>query len=63
MKRIITYLVSILSLVTSCGPVRYAVNVEMRYPSKSGTDLAGKLLSVVYMQNEDASASLLIALM
>lgn len=41
---------SVLSLlVVSCGPSRYAVQVEMRYPSKSGIELAGKNVSVVYL--------------
>ena len=56
MKRITIYLLSLLALMTSCGPVRYAVNVEMRYPSRAGVELAGKLLSVVYLENDDTAA-------
>ena len=36
-------------LVSACGPSRHAVQVEMRYPSKSGIDLFGKVVSVVYV--------------
>ena len=39
--------------VVSCGPSRHAVQVEMRYPSKSGLDLSGKTVSVVYLENDD----------
>lgn len=56
MKRIVLYIISLLALMTSCGPVRYALNVEMRYPSKSGLDLAGKIVSVVFLENEDSVA-------
>ncbi len=56
MKRVVIYLLSLLALMTSCGPVRYAVNVEMRYPSKAGIDLAGKVVSVVFLENEDSLA-------
>ena len=56
MKRLIISVLSILALLTSCGPVRYGLNVEMRYPSKSGVDLADKVLSIVYLENTDTAA-------
>ena len=31
--------------------------MEMRYPSKSGLELAGKIVSVVYLENEDVNAT------
>jgi hypothetical protein len=34
--------------VISCAPSRHAIPVEKRSPSKSGVDLAGKVISVVY---------------
>lgn len=37
--------------VLSCGPSKHAVHVEMRHPSKAGVDLAGKSLSVVYLED------------
>lgn len=40
-------------VVLSCAPSRHAVYVEMLYPSKSGMDLAGKSVSVVYLENND----------
>lgn len=52
MKKILAFLV--LTLAVSCGPIRYVMNVEMRHPSKSGLDLAGKSLSVAYLEAENA---------
>ena len=43
-------------MMVSCGPMRHAVQVEMRYPSKSGIELAGKSISVVYLENKDQDA-------
>ena len=45
-------------MVVSCGPSRHAIYLEMRYPSKSGLDLAGKVISVVYMENDDDQGNL-----
>lgn len=42
-------LVLCVMLVSACAPSRHAVQVEMRYPSKSGIELAGKIVSVVYL--------------
>lgn len=53
MKRIYAVLALCSLLVMSCGPSRHAVQVEMRYPSKSGIELAGKIISVVYLTEED----------
>lgn len=58
MKRIFIPLISIMLLAVSCGPSRHAVNVEMRYPSKAGLELAGKILSVVYLENDNPSSNL-----
>lgn len=44
-------------LMASCGPSRHAVQVEMRYPSKAGVDLADKLISVVCLENGNPYAS------
>ena len=41
-------------LLVSCGPSRYTVHVEMRHPSKTGLDLAGKIVSVVYYSGKDS---------
>ena len=43
-------------MMVSCGPMRHAVQVEMRYPSKAGIELAGKSISVVYLENKDQDA-------
>ena len=36
-----------------CGPSKYVVPVEMRYPSVAGVDLTGKVISVIYLDDED----------
>ena len=41
-------------LMAACGPLRHAVHVEMRHPSKSGLELAGKRVSAVYYIGDDA---------
>ena len=57
MKRFLFPLILSLAVMVSCGPSRHAVHVEMRYPSKSGLELAGKIVSVVYLENEDVNAT------
>lgn len=44
-------------LAVSCGPSKHTMQIEMRYPSKSGADLTGKLVSVVYLEGDDPRAS------
>lgn len=41
-------------LAISCGPSKHAIHVEMRHPSKTGVDLAGRNVSVVYLENDNA---------
>lgn len=53
MKRIPVILIFMM-VVLSCAPSRHAIHVEMRYPSKSGIDLADKAVSVVYIENSDS---------
>ena len=52
MKKIL-YLCLALIAFAACGPSRHAVHVEMRYPSKSGIELAGKNISVVYLEGDN----------
>ena len=52
MKRLFALFLVIVAV--SCGPVRHVVNVEMRYPSKSGLELAGKTISVVYIEGNNS---------
>lgn len=40
-------------LAISCGPSKHAIHVEMRHPSKTGVDLAGRNVSVVYLENDN----------
>ena len=44
--------------VVSCGPTRHAIPVEMRYPSKSGLELGGKTVSVLYSATGESHADL-----
>ena len=53
MKRLISILL-FACLLLSCAPSRHAIHVEMRHPSKSGVDLTGKIVSVVYYSGDVA---------
>lgn len=57
MKRILLPLLFAACLAVSCGPSKHAIHVEMRYPSRSGLDLADKIVSVVYLENENPYAN------
>lgn len=57
MKKILFPAVAAMLLAVSCGPSKHAVHVEMRHPSKAGVELAGKNVSVVYLENDDKAAS------
>ena len=58
MRRFLIPFLSVVLLAVSCGPSRHAMHLEMRYPSKSGLDLVGKVLSVVYLENDNEEANL-----
>lgn len=54
------YLMSIflaLVMLSSCGPSRHAIYVEMRQPSKSGIEFAGKNIAVVHLDNGNTLGS------
>ena len=55
MRRILPFLV-LLTLV-ACGPSKHVMYIDMRYPSKSGVDLGGKIPSVVYLESGDESVA------
>ena len=44
-------------MLCSCSPSRHAVQIEMRYPSKSGVELAGKTIAVAYLSDGQHHAS------
>ncbi|MBR4817159.1 MAG: hypothetical protein IKZ72_00770 [Bacteroidales bacterium] len=44
--------------LASCAPSAYVMQMESRKPSESGLDLAGKSLSVVYLESPDGRDSL-----
>jgi hypothetical protein len=52
MKRVPALMTAAFMLL-ACGPSKHAVHVEMRHPSKSGVDLSGKNISVVYLENDN----------
>lgn len=54
------YLMSIflaLVMLCACGPSRHAIYVEMRQPSKSGIEFAGKTVAVVHLDNGNELSS------
>jgi hypothetical protein len=55
MKRFFPLFLFLMTLV-SCGPSKHVMYVDMRYPSKSGVDLGGKIPSVVYLDSENDAA-------
>ena len=54
---------AILSLAVSCGPSVYTLGIETSQPSVSGVNLAGKTVSVIYMDNGQEPDSLFSAAM
>ena len=56
MMRRFSILLVLTALLGACAPCKHAVQVEMRYPSKSGIELAGKIISVVYVTDTDSIA-------
>jgi tetratricopeptide (TPR) repeat protein len=54
----ISFAITIFMAVVSCGPTRHAIHVEMRHPSKSGMELAGKIVSVLYAATGETDADM-----
>ena len=53
-----TLLLGLSALVlAACSPQTFTMSVDMRYPSKSGIDLARKTMSIVYMDNGSADST------
>ena len=52
-----------LASAVSCGPSAYTLSVETSQPSVSGVNLAGKTVSVVYMDSGQEPDSLFAAAM
>ncbi len=57
MKKILIPALLAGAMAVSCGPSKHAIHVEMRHPSKAGVELAGKNISVVYLENDNAMAT------
>lgn len=61
MKRISSlYILAALfgAMAVSCAPSAYVMQLESRKPSESGLELAGKSLSVIYLESSDGRDSL-----
>lgn len=56
MKKI-PLLIALMLTLAACGPIRHAVHVEMKHPSKSGIDFTGKKIAVVYLENDNDIAT------
>lgn len=56
------FIVTLLSMLlfAACGPSRHIVHVEMRHPSRSGMDMAGKSVSVVFLEVDDSVSNSLL---
>jgi len=52
------FLFSVLAVLASCGPSTYTLAVDVRKPSATGMDIAGKSMSVVYLTDGTAADSL-----
>ena len=63
MKHLYILLLMCSLLVSACGPSRHAVQVEMRYPSRSGIELFGKVVSVVYVTDGNETGDIFNASM
>ena len=57
MKAKLLLIFSFFAFLVSCGPSKHIMYIDMRQPSKAGVDLAGKVVSVVYLDNENTDAS------
>lgn len=57
MKARLLLLPVLIALLVSCGPSKHIMYVDMRQPSRAGVELAGKMVSVVYLETENADAS------
>ena len=57
MRKLVVAIASLCLCLASCAPMKHAVHVEMRHPSKSGVDLAGKDVSVVYLETDNTVAN------
>ena len=57
MRKLLVAIAAAGLMLVSCAPLKHAVHVEMRHPSKSGVDLAGKDISVVYLETDNTVAN------
>ena len=57
MRRSLALCIAALGVLVSCGPSKHAVHVEMRHPSKTGVNLVGKNVAVVYLEGDNVVSS------
>lgn len=58
--RIILVFAACVSLMMSCAPTRYMMEVETRHTPKSGVDLFGKNVSIIYGQNGNSNEDVVL---
>ena len=57
MKSKLLLLVMLMLGLVSCGPYKHIMHIEMRGPSKAGLSLENKLVSVVFLENDNQTIS------
>ena len=57
MRRSLALCIAALGVLISCGPSKHAIHVEMRHPSKTGVNLVGKNVAVVYLEGDNVVSS------
>ena len=57
MRRSFLPLAAAFLALAACSPQTFTMNVDMRYPSKSGLDLSRKTMSIVYMDDGSADTT------
>ena len=57
MKSRFLLILALVSFVVSCGPSKHTMYIEVRQPSKAGVNLAGKIVSVVFLETDDEQCS------
>lgn len=57
----LSFVIGVAAMLASCSPQMFTMTVEMRHPSKSGLNLAGKSISVVYLEDKEGRDSVFAA--
>ncbi len=57
MKHRLLFFPLMMLLIASCGPSKHIMHIDMRCPSRAGLSLENKIVSVVYIENDNVSTS------